>query len=177
MEVGPTQDRAPWSMPGEPHYDVELIAAWRLYAKLHTELQEYTYQCAREAHETGMPIIRPLFFVFPDDSQAWRRWDEYMYGPDILVGALWKRDQTEFSMYLPEGKWRDAWEPENIYTGPGTVTVSCPFHKIPIFLRADSSLDLGNLNALYRESIEIASNKPDLNALQEKAFPSPKAQR
>jgi alpha-glucosidase (family GH31 glycosyl hydrolase) len=78
-------------------------------------------------------------------------------------------------MYLPQGEWRDAWEPENVYTGPGTVTVPCPFHKIPIFLKADSSLDLGDINALYRESIEIASNRPDLNALQKKEFSSRKA--
>lgn len=172
MQVGPTQNLAPWAMPTEPRYDVELIATWRLYARLHEKLVDYSYQCAQEAHETGMPIIRPLFLVFPDDQQSWRRWDEFMYGPDILVGAIWKRDQTEFEMYLPEGRWRDVWEPKNVYSGPQTVSIQCPFQKIPIFLKEGSTLELGDLNQLYKESVEIATNKPDLNALQDREFGS-----
>jgi alpha-D-xyloside xylohydrolase len=102
--------------------------------------------------------------AFPDDSQAASRWDQYLFGPDILVGIVWKNEQRSFDLYLPQGDWRDAWTGER-YSGAKTVTVDTPRHKIPIFVRNESNLELGDLNQLYRESLEIANQKPDLSKL------------
>lgn len=70
MEVGPTDNRAFWDMPEAPHYDEELIAIWRLYAVLHDRLADYTYRQAVHARDTGMPIVRPLFAVFPRRARS-----------------------------------------------------------------------------------------------------------
>lgn len=167
MEVGPTNNRGPWDMPREPHYDVEAIATWRLYAKVHTSLIDYTYACAKEAHETGMPIVRPLFLVYPEQDQAWKDWQTYLYGPDILVSAIWRAEPVDHELYLPAGeRWRDGWDREKVYDGGRMITVSAPLHKIPIFIREGSKVDLDDLNALYEESLEIAAEKPDLKQLQ-----------
>ena len=167
MEVGPTENRGFWDMEKEPHYDKELIAVWRMYAKIHNKLQNYSYRYAKEAHETGMPIVRPLFLVYPQQKQAWNDWQTYLYGDDILVSAIWQKGKNEHSIYLPSGeKWRDAWHPEKIYEGGKTVTVKMPFHQIPIFIRDGSNVDLGDLNALYTESLKLAEKKPNLSKLQ-----------
>ena len=73
MEVGPTRNRAFWSLPRTPSYDAKLIAIWRLYARLHTRLADYSYKQAREAHRSGMPIVRPLFLADPESPAAWSR--------------------------------------------------------------------------------------------------------
>ena len=167
MEVGPTENRGFWDMEKEPHYDKELIAVWRMYAKIHNKLQNYSYRYAKEAHETGMPIVRPLFLVYPQQKQAWNDWQTYLYGDDILVSAIWQKGKNEHSIYLPSGeKWRDAWHPEKVYEGGKTVTVKMPFHQIPIFIRDGSNVDLGDLNALYTESLKLAEKKPNLSKLQ-----------
>ncbi len=170
MEVGPSKERGYWATDPDPNkdsYDEILLAIWRTYAKIHTDLTDYTYQCAQKAHETGMPIVRPLFLEFPVQPSAWQHWQSYMYGPDILVSPVWEKNKKSQDVFLPAGvKWRDAWDKETIYEGGQMVTVDTPIYKIPIFVRADSKTDLGDLNALYQKSLEIAKNRPNLAELQ-----------
>lgn len=170
MEVGPTDDRGLWQMKKEPSYDVELIAIWRMYAILHDKLVEYSYACATEAYHTGMPIARPLFLAYPDQKDAWSDWPTYLYGPDILVSAIWEKGKAQHECYLPTGsEWIDAWD-KKVYPGGLKITLQTPLYKIPLFIRKGSAVDLGDLNALYQESLAVAQNRPDMNALQQKAF-------
>jgi alpha-glucosidase (family GH31 glycosyl hydrolase) len=171
MEVGPTEDRGLWDLKEEPHYDIQLIAIWRFYSKIHEKLSDYSFKLAKEAAKTGIPIARPLFLLYPEQQQAWNDWQSYMYGPDILVSAVWEKGKTQHSLYLPAGeKWIDAWDKEKIYAGGQTITVDAPVYKIPIFIRQGCAIKLGDLNAIYDESLKIASKKPDLKKLQELEF-------
>jgi alpha-D-xyloside xylohydrolase len=166
MEVGPTRNLAFWDMPREPKYDATLIAVWRLYARLHQRLADYTYDCAKEAHRTGMPTVRSLFLIEPQAPQAWSNWWTYQYGPDILVSPIWKKEQRSQEVYLPSGaKWRDAWHPDKTYPGGQTITVETELHQIPIFIRDGSRIELGDLNKEWSESIIAAETRPDLKAL------------
>ncbi|MDD5011198.1 MAG: glycoside hydrolase family 31 protein, partial [Phycisphaerae bacterium] len=171
MEVGPTEDRGLWDLKEKPKYDTELIAIWRLYSKIHEKLTDYSYALAQEAVKTGMPPARPLFLSYPNQKNAWSDWQTYMYGPDILVSAVWRKGKTQHTMYLPAGeKWIDAWDKTKIYSGGETITVDAPVYKMPLFIRQGSSVDLGDLNGLYKESMEIAAKRPDLEKLQKDAF-------
>ena len=38
-----------------------------------------------EAHEKGTPVMRPLFYDFPEDKESWNVETEYMFGPKVLV--------------------------------------------------------------------------------------------
>jgi alpha-glucosidase (family GH31 glycosyl hydrolase) len=166
MEVGPTRNVAFWNLPREPRYDAELIAIWRLYARLHLRLADYGYRAAREAHQTGMPIVRPLFLVDPQAREAWTNWQTYLYGPDLLVSPIWEKGKRTQEVYLPAGReWRDAWHPERVYKGGQTLTVHAELHQIPLFVRVGSPVALGDLNQEYRASLAIAQKKPDLKAL------------
>ena len=120
-----------------------------------------------------MPIVRPLFLHWPKQPAAWNDWQTFLYGPDVLISAIWEKGATRQSLYLPEGEhWVDVWNPDKIYDGGRYITVKTPLHKIPIFVRKDSGLIFADLNKLYEESIEIASKKPDLAQLQKEAFES-----
>lgn len=173
MEVGPTENRAFWDMPEAPNYDTELIAIWRLYATVHSRLADYSYRHAQEAAASGTPIIRPLFLAFPDQPEAWKNWQTYLYGEDILVSPIWKSGQQEQNVYLPAGHtWLDAWDRSRRYEGGQTITAAAPLEKIPIFVREGAKVDLGNLKALYQESLALARRKPDLAQLQRDEFAS-----
>lgn len=168
MEVGPTEDRGLWDMKKEPHYDIELLAIWRLYAKLHEKLADYSYSLTKKANKTGMPIVRPLFLIYPEQKQSWSEWQTYLYGPDILVSAIWQKNQKSQKVFLPKGEfWIDAWT-NKIYKGGQILEIETPLHKIPIFIRKGSKINLGDLNKLYEESIKKVSIKPDMKELQEK---------
>jgi len=165
-EFGPTWNGGLWDCPWEPSYDVELLAIWRLYARLRVRLVDYTDACAREARATGMPIVRPMFLVHPEQPEAWRDWQTYYYGPDILVSAIWRRGARRHSLYLPAGeRWVDGWD-GTVYEGGTTITVEAPLHRLPIFLREGARLDLGDLDAEYGEALTAVAVRPDLAALQ-----------
>ncbi len=166
MEVGPTDNVGFWNLPHDRGYDATLIAIWRLYTRLHQRLVDYSYKYAQVAHETGTPIVRPVFLVDPKSRQSWSSWQTYLYGPDLLVSPIWEKGKRTQEVYLPRGeKWRDAWHPDKIYQGGQTVTVNAELYQVPLFVRVSSSVDLGDLNREYQESLAIAQKKPDLKTL------------
>jgi alpha-glucosidase (family GH31 glycosyl hydrolase) len=166
MEVGPTRNVAFWNLPREPKYDAQLIAIWRLYARLHTRLTDYNYLQAQEANRTGMPIVRPLFLVDPKSDSAWSNWWTYLYGPDLLVSPVWEKGKRTQEVYLPKDwKWRDAWDPQKIYNGGQTITVAAEPHQLPLFIREGAKLNIGDLNQEWKESLAVAEKRPDLKML------------
>jgi len=166
MEVGPTKNRAFWDFHDPPAYDAKLIALWRLYARLHTRLADYSFEQAKIAHQTGLPIVRPLFLVEPDAPAAWSNWWTYLYGPDILVSPVWQKNQRMQEVYLPSGeKWRDAWNPEKTYDGGRMIKVNLELHQLPIFIRVGSKVELGDLNQEWRDAQAAAATRPDLKTL------------
>jgi alpha-glucosidase (family GH31 glycosyl hydrolase) len=185
MEVGPTKNRAFWNFHTPPSYDAELIAIWRLYARLHTRLAEYSFEQAKTAHETGMPIVRPLFLADPRAPAAWSNWWTYLYGPDILVSPIWQKNQRTQEVYLPSGsQWRDAWHPEKIYDGGRTIAVKADLHQMPVFVRAGSNVELGDLNQEWTDAVAAANTRPALKPLDaevrewfDKTYPGKAASR
>jgi len=166
MEVGPTRNVAFWNLLREPKYDATLIATWRLYARLHQRLVDYSYAHGKEATETGMPIARPLFLVDPKAPAAWDNWWTFLYGRDILVSPVWEKNRREQEVYLPSGeRWRDAWNPEKIYAGGQSIKVRSEMHHIPIFVRVGATVELGDLNQEWADAVKIAAKRPDLKSL------------
>jgi len=131
------------------------------------KLKDYVTAQALKAHDEGTPIARPLFLDYPEQAEAWNDWQTYMFGPDILVSAVWSSNTTEHRLYLPSGQtWIDAWDPGKEYEGGNYISVEVPLYKIPVFIKKGSEISLGNLEDLYAESLKIASEKPDLTLLE-----------
>ena len=105
------------------------------YLFLRERLRPYVRQIMREAHETGAPVMRPLFYEFPQDKAAWQVEDCYIFGPDMLVAPVMEPGVTQRRIYLPAGEtWKDAYTGQ-VYEGGQTVTVPAPIDIIPVMLR------------------------------------------
>ena len=139
MEIGGHGAHAPWDMRFRPHYDEELIDIYRTYTLLHTALMDYSYALAVEAHETGMPMVRPMFLLYPEDDRCWKEWDQFFYGDEILVAPVWKSHQRWKLVYIPEGRWRYYWSGK-VYEGPRTLLMRTPLDQIPIFTTEGSEV-------------------------------------
>ncbi|GIW45196.1 MAG: hypothetical protein KatS3mg077_2478 [Candidatus Binatia bacterium] len=134
MEIGGKGSHAPWDMPTEPRYDEEMIEIYRRYTRLRHDLQPYIVAAAQDARR-GMPLVRPMVFFDPADPELADRWDQYMFGPDLMVAPVWRVGQRQRSVYFPRGRWRTFWKPDEIYEGPAVVTFSVPLDTILVFLR------------------------------------------
>ncbi len=168
MEVGPTDNRGFWGMNYEPSYDHELLAVWRFYAKLRMSLADYVHDYAVAAHETGMPIARPLFMEYPEQDECWEEWETYKFGDDLLVSLAWENGRTTQRVYLPAGEtWINLWD-EQEYEGGQYLEVDAAVYKIPVFLRKGSDLELPGLSELYEESVALTSEKLQMSLLEEK---------
>lgn len=133
MQLGGNAPHEPWNTEV---FDEETVPLYRYWARLHEALVPYTWRYAVEAHETGLPIIRPLVLDFWDDSEALSRWDEYLYGDWLLVAPVHVPGAESRDVYLPEGSWRDFWKPERIVEGPALLEDEpAPLSRIPVFVR------------------------------------------
>ena len=72
---------------------------------LRERLRPYIEQQMRTASEKGWPVMRPMFFEFPDDEVCYTLGEQYMFGDDILFAPIVNKGQTEKKVYLPTGKW------------------------------------------------------------------------
>jgi alpha-D-xyloside xylohydrolase len=134
MEIGGVGRHAPWSMPTTPALDTELIDIYRRYTTLRETLQPYIVAAAAEAAQ-GMPIVRPMPFEDQKDRRLRDRWDQYLFGPDLLVAPVWKVGERTREVYLPRGRWRNYFDPSQVVDGPTTLTVDVPLDAIPVFAR------------------------------------------
>ena len=123
------QDNEVWSF-GEDNYEI-----LKRYLFVRERLRPYVRECMRAASETGAPVMRPLFYDFPEDEHCWEVEDSYLFGPDLLVAPVMEAGARERQIYLPAGTgWRDAFTKQE-YEGGQTVTVPAPLDVIPVMIR------------------------------------------
>ena len=104
------------------------------YLARREELRPYVRELMREAHETGRPLMRAMFYEFPEDPACAELKDQYMFGSRYLVAPVLGPGLRERTVYLPAGEWRDA-DTGEILTGGRTVTVPAPLERIPVLER------------------------------------------
>lgn len=123
------QDNEVWSF-GEENYKI-----LTKYLFVRERLRPYIRECMKAAHETGAPVMRPLFYDFPEDQICWDIEDSYMFGPDLLIAPVMEAGMTERTIYLPAGtNWVDAYT-KKVYEGGYMVTVDAPIDVIPVMIR------------------------------------------
>jgi len=64
------------------------VTNYKFLAWTRENLLNYTYNAAAIAHESGISIMRSMPVTFPKEPQFAALWDQYMFGPDLLV-APW----------------------------------------------------------------------------------------
>ncbi len=116
-------------------YGEESAILCRRYANLHTEFAPKIFVFAKEAAQTGSPIIRPVFWLAPNDEHALACDDEFLLGDDILVAPVLFPNMRARDIYLPPGQWRDHWT-KQVFSG-ATMLKEYPatLNILPIFER------------------------------------------
>lgn len=80
--------------------------------------------------------MRPLFFDFPDDLQAAKVEDAFLFGPDLLVAPVTRFGSRSRDVYLPAGTdWTNVWTGEQV-SGGRRMVVDAPIEYIPVFARS-----------------------------------------
>ena len=100
---------------------------------LRERLRPYIEKHMAIASEKGYPVMRPMFFDFPEDENCYSLGEQYMFGDDIIFAPVVNRGQAKKEVYLPEGKWIFTNTKEEF--GPGMHTVDVPVSEFAAFVR------------------------------------------
>ena len=149
-EIGPIESR-PIPDPSELH-NAAVEPVCRQYDDLRYQLLPYTYTLAREAHDTGLPLMRALWLQYPGDPQAVKLGDEYLWGSDLLVAPVVEKGATTRRVYLPEGTWFDWWTNEK-RAGPRWIERPVNLETMPIYVRAGAILPLDPIRQFVAQSV------------------------
>jgi len=143
--------RVPWL------FDEESVDVVRSFSRLKCRLMPYLYGIAMEAHEAGIPMMRPMMMEFPDDPACDNLDRQYMLGDRLLVAPVFRKDGI-VTYYVPRGEWFDFFTGEKILGGAWR-TETHGFLTLPLLVRGGTVLPLGSCDTQpdydYADNVEL----------------------
>lgn len=112
------------------------------YIRLREQLRPYTRRLMQEAHELGRPVMRAMFYEFPQDEKCWELQDEYMYGDALLIAPVMYKDTFSRKVYLPKGAEWTCLLNHQSYKGGQEIIVDVALEQIAVFSRNGEMSDL-----------------------------------
>lgn len=102
------------------------------------KLFPYIYTYAREAHDTGLPLMRALFLEYPDDRETFKLNGQFLFGKELLVAPVVTKGAITKEVYLPQGEWISYNDKKTAYRGEQWITVDAPLEVVPVFVKKGS---------------------------------------
>lgn len=136
------------------------------YIKERYRIIPYLYALYYENHLYGTPIMRPLFWHYPDDERAYATVDEYLFGENMLVAPVTEPNVTYRKVYLPAGVWYD-YDYGYRYEGGREYDIYAPQNRIPVFIKEGGIIPMWNVTADVQSTRDL-----DLTKLDAEIYPS-----
>ncbi|RUQ98054.1 alpha-xylosidase [Labedella endophytica] len=146
---GSTSYRVPWAFDpelaaGETEDEQSAVAVTRKFVKLKLSLIPYLTATGLEAHERGVPFMRPMQLVFAGDPAVDHLDRQYMIGDSLLVAPVFSA-AGEVTYYLPAGTWTNYLTGE-VADGGAWRTETHAFDSVPLWVREGSVLVTGSVD-------------------------------
>lgn len=128
--VGTGKPNEVWS------YGEDVYKIMTHYLEIREKLRPYIMKHMKRASLDGTPMMRPLFYDFPEDEICYTIEDQYMFGPDLLIAPVYESKAKLRKVYLPAGsKWKDCLT-DIEYKGDQMIEIGVSLDHIPIFSRS-----------------------------------------
>lgn len=118
---------APWRVLSDENKQICLEMA-----KLHVEMGDEILSLAKNASETGEPIVQPMALAFPESGFEEIK-DQFMLGDEILVAPVLEKGARSRRIYLPDGKWIS--EEGGVFEGGKDFEIDVPLDRLAYFRR------------------------------------------
>ncbi len=106
---------------------------------LRNRLRPYIEKHMDIASKQGVPLMRPMFFDYPEDEVCYSSDEQYMFGDDIIFAPVTKMGATEKQVYLPEGEWVLTKNKE-AYKGGKSYTVDVKINEFVAFVKKGAEI-------------------------------------
>ena len=133
-------NKEPWVI-SEPYHSV-----MAKYMRLRHGLIPYLYTENYRAFKEDRPLVRPMYYLAPDDERAYHVPCEYGFGESLIVGAITRPmdeelKQASVNMLIPKGRWYDIFN-GRIYKGSQKRKLYRKINENPVLLKAGGILPL-----------------------------------
>jgi len=136
------EKRQPWM------YGATAEAAATRAIRTRYTLLPYMYSYEHVDHETGIGLVRPMFWMFPNDPHAVELDNEWMFGDALLVSPVVEQGATQQQVYLPAGNWHDF--------NTGQPFVGGRAYDVPI-----NAMNWSDVPVFVRDGSIVASHQPE----------------
>lgn len=132
--------KEPWKYAS----DVCLAASEMM--RLRHRLIPYIYTANYQTAFRGIPLIRPMYYSYPEEKEAYEVPNEYFFGSELIacpvtVPCNEKTGLAAVKVYLPEGRYTDVLS-DRIYLGGKTVTLYRDKGSFPLLAKEGAIIPL-----------------------------------
>lgn len=121
-------------------HDNETLAHFAYFSRVFSALAPYRKSVFLEAEERGLPVVRHLWLVFPDDPRTLDIDDQFCLGEEFLIAPVLHPNATERRAYLPEGDWVHLWTGLSHSSSGDWIDIEAPISRPPVWFKAGSAM-------------------------------------
>ncbi len=136
----PRQKRTPWEFDGETLFRIKELL------ELRYSMIPYIYNAARSAYETGISLLRPLYYEHAVREEAYSFPNEYFFGPDMIVSPITSPMEKDSllatqKLWLPPGEWYEG-ATGTLLAGDRVVERPFTLDEIPVYVRGGAIIPM-----------------------------------
>ncbi|PNX88423.1 alpha-D-xylosidase, partial [Trifolium pratense] len=149
IEVGAfypfSRDHANYYSPRQELYQWESVAeSARNALGMRYKLLPYLYTLNYEAHISGAPIARPLFFSFPTYAECYGLSTQFLLGSSLMISPVLEQGKKEVEALFPPGTWYSLFDLTQVIVSKdgSNVTLDAPLHVVNVHLYQNTILPM-----------------------------------
>ncbi|XP_047983599.1 alpha-xylosidase 1-like [Salvia hispanica] len=150
-----SRDHANFYSPRQELYQWESVAeSARNALGMRYKLLPYLYTLSYEAHTTGAPIARPLFFTFPNEAKLYDLSTQFLLGSNVMVSPVLEPNKTTVEAVFPPGSWYDMFDLAKVIASKdlSPVVLDAPLHTINVHLYENAIIPMQQGGLISKEA-------------------------
>ena len=132
-------ERRMWMYP-EPN-----LIAMRKALLNRSALLPYIYTMARFAFDSGLSIVHPMYYEYPNLEKTYHLEHQFYFGNNMIASPVTSpmggKESISQTVWLPDGKWYD-FRNNNQIIGGGDFVGNYAVDEIPVFIKAGSIIPM-----------------------------------
>ncbi|KAL3654403.1 NAD(P)H-dependent D-xylose reductase (XR) [Castilleja foliolosa] len=150
-----SRDHANFYSPRQELYQWKSVAiSARNALGMRYKLLPYLYTLSYEAHMSGAPIARPLFFTFTNETRLYGVSTQFLLGKTLMVSPVLDRGKTEVKIIFPPGSWYNLFDMTKVIVSKEShyLTIDAPLHVINVHLYQNSIIPMQQGGLISKEA-------------------------
>lgn len=159
----PFNGKEPWK------FDKITQSVMEEYLRLRHGLVPYLYTMNRRAHVDDLPLIQPMYYMEPEQNEAYEVRNEYYFGSELLVSPITQPQDKDAraakaKTWLPQGLWADFFN-GTVYQGGRMINLWRGVENIPVLMKAGAIVPMKDMT-VFDNSVD------NPKAMEVRVFPA-----